>query len=67
MKTTAGFARNTALKTGSECSFTASKVGCDSNRSSPVFALSCLRSLRFHGVWSNKEFCKNLTPTEDFR
>ncbi|MNF72893.1 hypothetical protein D3C84_548830 [compost metagenome] len=39
-----------ALKTGSECSFTARKVARDSDRSSPVFALPDLRSLRFHAV-----------------
>ncbi|PUA45300.1 hypothetical protein C5U62_07345 [Pseudomonas protegens] len=65
MKTTAF--GNTALKTGSECSF-----GLLNSASSPVFALSCLHSRRFHtacegaflvrGFWlycREAVFCKN--------
>jgi len=49
MKTTA--LDNTALKTGSECSLTAVNSAF-----SPVFALSCLRSWRFHGVGGHGYF-----------
>jgi hypothetical protein len=45
LKTTA--LGNTALKTGEKCSFRTPKVERDPGRFPPVFALSCLRSLRF--------------------